>query len=351
MKSEAITPADLEAAQHESIEHMPHGFELDRRQFFKLLGGGVLVCACAGSVAAQESGRGRRSQHELPKEISAWLHVGENGAVTVYTGKAEMGQNIRTSLAQQVAEELRVPVSVIAMVMGDTDLTPWDMGTFGSRTTPTMGPQLRKVAATAREVLVAMAAERWHVQPTTLTVADGSITNPQTKQSLSYGELTRGQQITKLMPEDPSLRPPAEWRVAGTSAPKVDGRAFVTGEHRYASDMIRPGMMYGKVLRPSAFNATLVSVDTAAAEQIPGVKLVRDGSFIGVVAPDQNTAQQATNAMRATWNAPAQPSNKDLFDYLRKNVDTSEEGFRHEVGSVGQKLPASAKTVTETYTV
>jgi nicotinate dehydrogenase subunit B len=351
MSKETVAPADLEAREHESIEHMPHSFDLDRRQFFKLLGGGVLVCACAGSVAGQESGRVRRMEHQLPRDISAWLHVGENGAVTVYTGKAEMGQNIRTSLAQQVAEELRVPVSVITMVMGDTDLAPWDMGTFGSRTTPTMGPQLRKVAATAREVLVAMAAERWHVQPATLQVAAGKVSNPKTKEWLSYGELTRGQQITKLMPEDPPLTPPAEWRVAGTSIPKVDGRAFVTGEHSYASDVIRPGMMYGKVLRPSAFNAALVSVDTAAAEKIPGVKLVRDGNFIGVVGSDQNAAQLAINAIRATWKAQAQPSNRELFDYLRKNVDTSEEGFRHEVGSVGQKLPASAKSVTATYTV
>ncbi len=351
MKKEAIAPADLEATQHEEIEQLRYAFELDRRQFFKLLGGGVLVCACASSVAGQESGRARRPEHELPREISAWLHVGENGAVTVYTGKAEMGQNIRTSLAQQVAEELHVPVSAITMVMGDTDLTPWDMGTFGSRTTPTMGPRLREVASTAREVLLTMAAQRWHADSATLVAAEGKITDPKTKQSLSYGELTRGQQITKLLPEDPSLTPATEWRIAGTAVPKVDGKAFVNGAHRYAADMIRPEMMYGKVLRPFAFNATLVSVDTAAAERIPGVKVVRDGNFIGAVGPDQNTAQQAISATRAEWKAPPQPANEELFDYLRKNLDSSEEGFRHEAGSVSQKMPASAKTLSETYTL
>ena len=351
MNRETVAPGDLERTQHESIERARYAFEFDRRQFFKLLGGGVLVCACAGSVVGQESGRARRSEHELPREISAWLHVGESGVVTVYTGKAEMGQNIRTSLAQQVAEELRVPVSAISMVMGDTDLTPWDMGTFGSRTTPTMGPRLREVASTARDVLLAMAAERWHVDSVTLVADDGKVTDPKTKQSLTYGELTRGQQITKLLPEDPSLTPATEWHVAGTPVAKVDGRAFVTAEHRYAADLIRPAMMYGKVLRPTAFNATLGSLDTSAAEKVPGVKVVRDGNFIGAVGPDQHTAEQAISMIRATWKAPAQPSNRELFDYLRKNVDTSEEGFRHEAGSVSQKLPASARTLAATYTL
>ena len=349
MKKEPIAAADLERSQHESIERARYAFELDRRQFFKLLGGGVLVCSCA-TVVGQESGRRPRPEHELPKEISAWLHVGENGAVTVYTGKAEMGQNIRTSLAQQVAEELRVPLSSIAMVMGDTELTPWDMGTFGSRTTPTMGPRLREVAATARQVLVAMAAERWQVQAATLVAAQGKVKNPQTGHSLSYGELTHGQQITKLLPDDPALTPPGEWRVAGTAAPKVDGRAFVTGQHRYAADMILPGMMYGKIVRPSAFKATLVSLDISGAEKLPSVRVVHDGNFIGVVGPDQHTAEQALHAIKAQWKAPAQPSNQELFDYLRKHVDSSDEGLRHVLGSVGQKLPP-AKTLSATYTL
>jgi isoquinoline 1-oxidoreductase len=349
MNKEAI--ADLERTQHESIERARYAFELDRRQFFKLLGGGVLVCACAGSVVAQESARGRRSGQELPREISAWLHVGESGVVTVYTGKAEMGQNIRTSLAQQVAEELHVAVSAISMIMADTNLTPWDMGTFGSRTTPTMGPRLREVASTARDLLIAMAADRWHADAAALVADDGKVTDPKTKQSLTYGELTRGQQITKLLPEDPCLTPAAAWRVAGTPVAKVDGKAFVTGEHRYAADVIRPGMMYGKVLRPTAFNASLASLDTSAAEKIPGVRVVRDGNFIGTVGPDQHTAEQAIKAMRAIWKAPAQPSNRELFDYLRKNVDPSDEGFRHEAGSVSQKVPASAKTLAATYTL
>ena len=157
-------------SQHPSVlEIAPGGStsprQPDRRDFLKLLGGGLLVCLTPASVWAQESGR-TLGGHELPKDVSAWLHIAANGGVKVFTGKVEVGQNIRTSLAQSVAEELRVPFDTIAMVMGDTDLVPWDAGTFGSRTTPTMGPQLRTMAAAARQMLIEMAAATLaHVPP------------------------------------------------------------------------------------------------------------------------------------------------------------------------------------------
>src|SRR5579883_531845 len=133
-----------------------HHFSIARRDFFKVLGAGIAVFTVASEAPAgmpQESGRGRRAEEELPKDITSWLHVGEDGVVTTFTGKVEIGQNIRTSLAQSVADELRVPFESVRMVMGDTALTPFDMGTFGSRTTPTMAPQLRHVASVARDLL------------------------------------------------------------------------------------------------------------------------------------------------------------------------------------------------------
>src|SRR5512142_2958171 len=114
-----------------------YAFPLDRRDFFRQLGAGLIVVLVLNDTgAAQESGRGRRGEQSLPQDLETWLHIGENG-VTVFTGKAEMGQNIRTSLTQVVAEELSLPIESVNLVMGDTDLTPFDMGTFGSRTTPT----------------------------------------------------------------------------------------------------------------------------------------------------------------------------------------------------------------------
>jgi CO/xanthine dehydrogenase Mo-binding subunit len=325
--------------------------ELDRRDFLKVLGGGLLICLTPTSSWAQESGRAVGG-HEFSKELSAWLHVAADGTVKVFTGKVEVGQNIRTSLAQLVVEELKVPFESITMVMGDTDLTPWDMGTFGSRTTPTMGPQLRTMSAAARQMLLEIAAQRWHVAPASLTAADGKVTDPQNSRSLTYGELTRGEKLVKTVSSEESLTPPAEWKIAGTAVPKAEGRDFVTGKHKFPSDISRPDMMFGAVLRPDGFNATLASLDTSAAEKLPGVKVVRDGDFIGLVAPDAFAAQHALAAIQAKWNVPAQPSNEGIFAYLKNNPESNrDDGPQHVSGSVAQAMASSDLKLEEQYTV
>jgi CO/xanthine dehydrogenase Mo-binding subunit len=325
--------------------------QLDRRDFLKVLGGGVLICLAPSPAWVQESGR-NFGGHELPKDLSAWLHIAADSRVTVFTGKVEVGQNIRTSLAQQVAEELRVPFNSITMVMGDTDLVPWDMGTFGSRTTPTMGPELRTMAVAARELLLEMAAKRWNLDHTTLLAGDGKITDPKSSRSLTYGELTGGEKLVRVVSGDEKLTPASEWRVAGTAVPKADARDFVTGKHPYPSDIIRPEMLFGAVLRPDGFNATLDSVDTTAAEKFKGVKVVRDGDFIAVVAPDAYTAQQARSAIKSKWIVPAQPSNQGLFEFLKNNPESGrEEGPEHVSGSVEQAFPTSDLKLEERYTV
>lgn len=340
-------PVD-ELSQHEIRERV-HWFELDRRDFLKLCGGGLLVVLGASSTA-QEAGRGFR-EHELPKEVSAWVHIDEDGKVTVFTGKVEIGQNIRTSLAQLVAEELRVPFSAITMVMGDTDLTPWDMGTFGSRSTPTMGPQLRTMASTARQMLVEAAAQMWKADPATLVAADGCVTNPKSRQSLTYGEITHGEKLTQTVTGDPPLTPAIDWKIAGKPHLKVDGRDFVTGKHQYPSDIVRPDMMFGKVLRPSGFNSTLVSLNTSTAEKMPGVRVVRDGDFVGVAADDAQIAEQALAAIQAKWNVPAQISNKELFDYLRNNPENDGKGQQPASESVTQAMASADIKLQQNYKV
>ena len=340
----------LEFSQSSSHDQ-PRSLQLDRRDFLKVLGGGLLVCLTHTSSWTQESGRAFGG-HELPKDVSAWLHIAAEGQVKVFTGKVEVGQNIRTSLAQLVAEELRVPFDAITMIMGDTDLTPWDMGTFGSRSTPTMGPQLRTMAAAARQMLLEIAAQRWHVAPTTLTAANGKVTDPQNSRSFAYGELTRGEKLVKTVSSQESLTPAPEWKIAGTSVPKAEGRDFVTGNHKYPSDITRPEMMFGAVLRPDGFNATLASLDTSATEKLPGVKVVRDGDFIGVVAPDAFAAQRALSAIQAKWNVPAQPSNQGLFEYLKNNPETGrDDGPQHVSGSVAQAMAGADLKLEEQYTV
>lgn len=366
-KSNAV---DLELQQHAAIQKFSYGFELGRREFFKVMGAGVLVCVAIGPLKAQESGRAAGDDDEsIPETLSSWLHIGGDGTVKVYTGKAEMGQNIRTSLTQQVAEELHVSPSSIELIMGDTQLTPFDMGTFGSRTTPTMGPQLRKAAATAREVLIGLAAERWQASRSSLVAADGRVTDPSSNQSLSYGELSGGKRLVKIV-ENPDiapgspwhrnidkaqLAPASAWRVAGKSMPKVDARAFVTGQHKYTSDLKLPGMMHGKVLRPAAFHATLASLDSSAAERLPGVKVVRDGNFVGIVARDEFMAGKAVEALQAKWNAPQQISENQMFDSLRSKKAAHGQSYDENgpdiKGSIEEGFKTADKSLASTYTI
>jgi nicotinate dehydrogenase subunit B len=325
---------------------------MDRREFLKGVGTGLLVVfAESTGFALQESGRGFRG-HDMPKDIGSWLHMGADGRLTVFTGKVEVGQNIRTSLAQQVAEELRVPYASVEMVMGDTDLVPWDMGTFGSLTTPTMAPRLRTMAAAARQMLLEQAAQNWKVDAGGLRAEDGKIVDPQGGRSIAYGELTRGERLVKVISGEQSLTPASEWGIAGTAAPKAEGRAFVTGAHRYPSDIVRPGMLFGAMVRAEGFHAKLISADTSAAEQLPGVKVVREGDFIGVVAADAFTAHRAAAMITPNWEVPEQPANENLFEYLKNNPENNEpRRAEHETGSVDEALRVAEVKVEERYTV
>ena len=356
MSGKADFQSPLEPERYELTAQPTYRFEVDRREFFKFLGSGILILGVLKNAHAfQESGASRPPDESLPKQIGSWLHIGENGAVTVYTGKVEVGQNIRTSLSQCVAEELHISVSKIQLVMGDTQLTPFDMGTFGSRTTPTMSPQLRKVAVAARDLLIGLAATQWEIDRKRLVAADGKVTDQETKRSVEYAALVNGQQLTQtISAEDPSI-PPTQWTVQGQSVPKVDGQDFVTGKHRYPSDQKLPEMLHGKILRPGSFGATLVSIDAHEAEQIPGVIVVHDGNFVGTVAPTAEIASRAVQAIRAEWKAEPQPSNKELFEYLKNNAtegkDPTGDASRYEAGSVEKALASADHRLRQTYTV
>ncbi len=350
-----VPESAIEPERYELAAGAPYRFDLDRREFFKFVGAGVVVFSVLKTAAAgQESGGARRRDESLPKEIDAWLHIGESGKVTVYTGKVEMGQNIRTSLTQAVAEELRVPMERIELVMGDTQLTPFDMGTFGSRTTPTMNLQLRRVAAAARDTLIGLAAAQWKTDVQHLVADDGKVRDPQTNRSLEYAALTKGQQLTQTLPAEDPLIPATNWKVAGQSAAKVNGREFVTGKHRYPSDQKLSDMWYGKVLRPASFGATLVSVDTQKPEQM-GATVVRDGNFVGVAAASSGLAEAAVAAIKAEWKSEPQPSSKELFEYLKKNPtegrDPTGDGDRYEAGKVDPAMTSAVHKLQQTYTV
>jgi nicotinate dehydrogenase subunit B len=289
------------------------------------------------------------------QSISDWLQIGEDGLVTVLCGKVEVGQGSRTSLRQIVADELSVPLENVVLVLGDTALTPFDQGTFGSRTTATMGVQLRDAAASLREALRQRAAADWGVDPATVQAGDGVVSHVASGRLRSYADLGAGKRFAK--PVTAGLGSPAErWTVAGTSVPKAKAVDIVTGRHRYTPDLSLPGMLQGRVLRPPRFGASLTRLDAAAAQAIPGVTVVHDGDFVGVAAPDARRAAQALAALRAEWSWSDQPSDRDLEQYLRTHLDEPAPRGRpaaqtQDVGDVDQALASAPLRSEATYTV
>jgi isoquinoline 1-oxidoreductase len=346
----------IETERYELFEGPGYKFHFDRRDFIKAFGIGIVFIVPLGRAIAQqrgqgESGRGGGSERQ-PSDIGAWIHIDEDGGVGVFTGKVEMGQNIRTSLAQAVADELHVTVGTIRMVMGDTDLTPFDRGTFGSLSTPMMAPQLRRAAAAAREALIEMAAQQLSVEPASVKIVDARFINHDKSKSLSLADVARGRKLVKVIPDNIATTLPRDWTIAGTSVAKVNARDLVSGKHQYTSDIKREGMLYGKVVRPATFNATLISADSKAAEAMAGVSVVRDGNFIGVAAADQQAAAKAAQVIAVDWKSPGQPSNAELVSVLRK--PTTEQrggGGARPQGSIADGLAAADKKLEQTYTV
>jgi isoquinoline 1-oxidoreductase len=346
-------PSPFEPERYELHEGPAHRFEVDRREFLGLFGAGLFVWLGAADLLAQPREGG--GEEDGPPDIAAWLHVAEDGAVTAYTGKVEFGQDIRTSLAQAVADELKAPLASVRLVMGDTALTPFDMGTFGSRTTPVMAPQLRRMAAAAREAIVDLAAERWSAPRESLRIADGRVSEAGGGRTATLGDLAGGKKLVRRAVEA-AITPASAWTVAGQSVPKVNARELVTGTHVYTSDLKRPGMWHGRVLRPPALGATLRTLDEAGAKAA-GAVVVRDGTFAGVAAPTAVAARRALQELRADWApAAALPAPADLFATLKRGPsEPSDRGGRssgaHQAGEVAEGLAGAAHRLQQSYTV
>lgn len=354
----------------ENPDHLSHPFEpttdelpqapgfqfaLDRRKFLQLSGGGLIVAFVLGDIFSLEDKTLSAETDGAPASgVAAWIHIGKDGKVTVYTGKVEVGQNIRTSLSQMIAEELMVPLASVIMIMGDTDLVPYDRGTFGSLTTPQMGMQLRKAAATAREALLGIAAKNWNSPTSNLKAENGMILDNKANKKISYGELTKGQQLLMPITDNVQLIAAKDWKVAGKTVPRINERTFVTGKHAYVSDMKLPGMLYGKVLRAPSYGAKLVEADITKASNIPGVIVVKDGNFVGVAAPDARTAKKAIQAIDAKWEEKKeQPSNKNIFDYLVQHASGAGGGrnSNQTKGDIEQGLSEADFKHSSTYNI
>ena len=291
-----------------------------RREFLKHLGGGIVIFMVLrdSELFAQEGARPQGGQRSLPTDFNAFLRIDEDGRVTCFTGKIEMGQGVITSLPQMIAEELEVPVDSVDIVMGDTDLCPWDMGTFGSLTTRVFGPPFRAAAAEAKAVLLLLAAEALKVPAAQLAAKDGVIVDQQNPEHrVTYAQLTKGQKIERHLDVKPSLKDPAAFRVMGKPMLRRDAREKVTGRAQYAGDIRLPGMLYAKIVRPPAHGAKLQSVDLAPAKQIAGVQVVQDGDLVAVLHERPDVAEDALLKIKASFDVPAATvDDQNIFDHL-----------------------------------
>ena len=289
-----------------------------RREFLRAIGGGIVVLVSVDPAAlfAQEG------RFKYPDDLNAYLRIDGDGRVFVFSGKIEMGQGVMTSQAQMVAEELGVPLDSITMVLGDTDQCPWDMGTFGSLTTRMFGPALRAAAAEARAVLERLAAERLGVPRAELVAKDGVFhVATDRARSVTYGELARGRRITRLVDEKAVLRAVKDLGVMGRSPRRLDARAKVTGQARFAGDVRIPGMLYARILRPPAHGARLESADLSSARKLPGVTVVVEKDLVAVLHADPEAAEAALQTIAARWSVPeARVDQESIFDHLVSNA-------------------------------
>jgi len=299
------------------------GLPMTRREVLALLGGGIVILFVGGDVLAQRRGQ------QLPTDFNAFLRIAEDGTVSCYTGKIEMGQGVVTSLAQMLADELDAPLDSVHMVMGDTDLCPWDMGTFGSMSTRFFGPALRAAGAEARAVLLELAAERLG-KPAEQLVTEGGFVFVQGSPNarVSYADLTKGQKIARHAKAP--LKTPEAFKVMNRPTTRRDAHAKVTGEAKFAGDVRPAGMLYAKILRPPAHRAALKSVD-ASGVNTPGVRVVRDGDLVAVLHEHPDVAEEALAKVKAEF-APstlsADLTDTSIFDHLLKVAQEGEDVSR-----------------------
>jgi CO/xanthine dehydrogenase Mo-binding subunit len=326
--------------------------KISRRTFVQMLGAGILITVTEGVSFAQRSRGGGRGI-----AVAARVQINSNGTITVMTGKVEEGQGSRAELTQAAAEELRVNADKIRLLMSDSDLTPDDGRTAGSRTTPSTVPAVRQGAATARELLTRLAGTQWDVNPGTLDVQDGTITHKTTGKKVTYADLAKSKEVAVLfknsVSSDVALTPVEKWKTMGTSVPRPNSRDIVTGAHRYPSDIVRPNMLYGKTLRPPAYGATLESIDLSKAKAMKDVVVVHEGQFVGFAAPTSFRATQAMEAVAGTarWKTVPQPSSREIFSYLKEHARTGDRARPRTKGSPDEAFAKADKVLSETYNV
>jgi isoquinoline 1-oxidoreductase len=322
---------------------------INRREFLQLAGTGLFIFFATDPMAAFQEPSRLSGRPSYPTDFNAYLRIGSDGRVTCFVGKVELGQGSKTALAQLAADELDVALDSVDMIMGDTDLCPWDMGTFGSLSIRQFGPVLRGAAAEARAVLLQMSADYLHLPAVEhLRVKDGVVTYAQDEhKSVSYARLVEGKRIERHLEKVP-VKPVTAFTVIGKAPRRKDALEKVTGKARYAADMTPPGTLHARILRPPAHGATLKDLDTAVAEKVPGVRVIHDDEMIAVLHEQPDIADRALGLIRARFEPP-QPSEDDrtIFDHLLKAAPPLQ--MVDEKGSLAEGEKLATRVVEETY--
>lgn len=294
-----------------------------RREFLQRMAGGVMVWIVAGELAfgaESEAARPMRSRPTIPTDFNAFLRIGEDGRVTCFTGKIEMGQGPVTSLPQMLAEDLDVPLESVDIVMGDTDLCPFDQGTWGSLTTRQFGPLWRAAATEARGVMLELGAEALGTAVAALGTEAGTVfVRAEPSRRISYGQLAQGRRIERRLATKPDLKKPSEFKLVGKPLRRRDARDKVTGRTKFTGDLRLPGMLYARILRPPAHGAALKNVDTTEARSLPGVHVVEDGAFVAVLHELPDRAEEALDRIKAEFApSPSVLNNENLHAHLER---------------------------------
>jgi len=322
-------------------------FAASRRRFIKNLGGGVVVVFCLGemsfsSLFAQDG----KPIEEL--DFNAYLRVKEDGRVDCFTGKIEMGQGIITSLAQVVAEELEVSIYDVDMIMGDTELCPYDAGTWGSLTTRFTDPVLRAAAAEAREVLLDLAAEHFDLNKTSLQVEEGVVSDKNdSSKKITYAELTKGKKIVRSLTKKPEIKKAKDFKLIGKPIKSLDAEAKVTGKAKYSGDILLPGMVHATIIRPEVFGSKKVKVDASKLSDFAGVELVEKGDLVAVVHSDPEVSNRAANSVQVTWDAPVAKVNQEtIFQYLEDTIQDNKVVEKEGSLQAGKEVSTNYREAT-----
>lgn len=321
---------------------------LSRREFLGLASSGLFVFFCGATRVFQETPP-QGEPEGYPDDFNAYLRIAPDGRVTCLVGKIEMGEGVMTSLPMLLADELDVPLSFVEIVMGDTDLCPWDVGTFGSLSTREFGPILQKAGAEARSVLLQMAAEHLPAPVDRLSVKDGVITDSSTGKHVSYGELVQGKHIDRhLIKDKVVVKPASALKIWGQSPLRRDGLDKITGRGKFAADFVLPGMLHARLVRPPAHGATLKVVDTSGAEKIEGARVIRHGDFIAVLHKQRDIADKAKSLIKADYDCPpVTVDDRSIFDHLAKHAP--QPHVVDQSGNLEEGVKLSKTIVEETY--